>query len=101
MMRMDVALMPNGKPSACKVYVCQSPDILLFEDLDGDGKADGPPKKLLTGFGGFDHDHGVHGILIGPDLKLYFSVGDTGVHGLQASDKKGRKFQSNNTDRRA
>ena len=56
-----------------KVFVCQSPDILVFEDKDGDGKADGPPKKLLTGFGGFDHDHGVHGILIGPDGKLYFT----------------------------
>ena len=62
-----------------KVFVCQSPDILVFEDKDGDGKADGPPKKLLTGFGGIDHDHGVHGILIGPDGKLYFTVGDPGV----------------------
>src|SRR5437773_7885293 len=59
-----------------KVYVCQSPDILVFEDKDGDGKADGPPTKLLTGFRGIDHDHGVHSILIGPDLKLYFTVGD-------------------------
>lgn len=84
-----------------KVYVCQSPDILLFEDKDGDGKADGPPKKLLTGFGGIDHDHGVHGILIGPDGKLYFSVGDQGVHGLQSSDGKGRKWESNGTDCRA
>src|SRR4051812_44259803 len=50
-----------------KVFVCQSPDILLFEDKDGDGQADGPPKKFLTNFGGFDHDHGVHGIFIGPD----------------------------------
>jgi putative membrane-bound dehydrogenase-like protein len=83
------------------VYVCQSPDILVFEDKDGDGKADGPPKKLLSGFGGFDHDHGVHGILIGPDRKLYFSVGDTGVHGLQSSDKKGRVWRSNSTDCRA
>lgn len=84
-----------------KVYVCQSPDILLFEDKDGDGKADGPPKKLLSGFGGVDHDHGVHGILIGPDGKLYFSVGDQGVHGLQSSDGKGRKWHSNSTDCRA
>lgn len=81
-----------------KVYVCHSPDILLFEDKDGDGKADGPPKKLLSGFGGFDSDHGVHGILIGPDGKLYFSVGDTGVHGLQSSDGKGRKWETNHTD---
>src|SRR5205085_4781366 len=69
-----------------KVYVCQSPDILVFEDKDGDGKADGPPTKLLTGFKGVDHDHGVHGILIGPDNKLYFSIGDQGVQDLQSSD---------------
>jgi putative membrane-bound dehydrogenase-like protein len=84
-----------------KVFVCQSPDILVFEDRDGDGKADGPPKKLLTGFGGYDHDHGVHGILIGPDMKLYFSVGDQGVKNLQSSDGKGRKWTSNDTDCRA
>jgi putative membrane-bound dehydrogenase-like protein len=83
-----------------KVYVCQSPDILVFEDKDGDGKADGPPRKLLTGFGGFDHDHGVHGILIGPDMKLYFSVGDTGVHGLVGKNGK-KKWHSNSTDCRA
>jgi putative membrane-bound dehydrogenase-like protein len=81
-----------------KVYICHSPDILVFEDKDGDGKADGPPKKLLTGFGGIDHDHGVHGILIGPDGKLYFSVGDQGVHNLQSSDGKGRKWTTNHTD---
>ena len=84
-----------------KVFVCQSPDILVFTDSKGEGKADGPPKKLLTGFGGYDHDHGVHGILIGPDMKLYFSVGDTGVKGLQSSDGKGRKWTSNDTDCRA
>ncbi len=81
-----------------KVYVCHSPDILVFEDRDGDGKADGPPKKLLSGFRGVDHDHGVHGILIGPDGKLYFSVGDQGVKDLQSSDGKGKKWTTNNTD---
>src|SRR5438132_14175844 len=81
-----------------KVYVCQSPNILLFEDKDGDGKADGPPRKLLSGFRGVDHDHGVHGILIGPDCKLYFSVGDQGVENLQSSDGKGRKWTTNHTD---
>lgn len=81
-----------------KVFVCQSPDILVFEDADGDGKADGPPKKFLTGIRGFDHDHGVHGINFGPDGKLYFTIGDAGVESLQSSDGKGRKWQSNNTD---
>src|SRR5262245_15797745 len=53
-----VAPIANGKLGACKVFVCQSPDILLFQDLDGDGKAGGPPKKFMSNFGGFDHDHG-------------------------------------------
>ena len=91
-----VAPYPDGKGQ--KVFVCQSPDILVFEDKDGDLKADGPPKKFLTGFGGFDHDHGVHGINIGPDGKLYFTVGDSGVNGLQSSDGKGKKWVSNTTD---
>jgi putative membrane-bound dehydrogenase-like protein len=82
-----------------KVFVCQSPDILVFEDKDGDGKADGPPRKLLSGFGGYDHDHGVHGILIGPDGRLYFSIGDTGVDGLV--DKNGKIWKTNQTDCRA
>ena len=94
-----VAPYPDGKGQ--KVYVCQSPDILVFEDKDGDLKADGPPTKLLTGFRGIDHDHGVHGIIIGPDNKLYFTVGDSGVENLQSSDGKGRKWTSNNTDCRA
>src|SRR5262249_19092205 len=85
-----VAKAPAGR--GWRVFVCHGPDILVFEDKDGDGKADGPPKKLLSGFRGFDHDHGVHGILIGPDRKLYFSVGDQGVSGLQSSDGKGRKW---------
>ncbi len=87
---------PDGKGQ--RVFVCQSPDILVFEDKDGDLKADGPPKKFLTGFGGFDHDHGVHGINIGPDGKLYFTVGDSGVNGLQSSDGKGKKWTSNTSD---
>ncbi|MBM3978934.1 MAG: c-type cytochrome [Planctomycetes bacterium] len=91
-----VAPYPDGKGQ--RVFVCQSPDILVFEDKDGDLKADGPPKKFLTGFGGFDHDHGVHGINIGPDGKLYFTVGDSGVNGLQSSDGKGKKWVSNTTD---
>jgi len=83
---------------AYRVLVCQSPDIIEFWDRDGDGKADGPPKKFLTGFRGFDHDHGVHGIIPGPDGKLYFTVGDQGVDGLQSSDGKGRKWKSGTPD---
>lgn len=95
---LGVCVAPSADGKGQKVFVCQSPDILVFEDKDGDLKADGPPKKFLTGFGGFDHDHGVHGINIGPDGKLYFTVGDSGVTGLQSSDGKGKKWVSNTTD---
>ena len=88
----------NGKKAGYRVLVAQSPDILEFTCSGDEPKADGPPKKFLTGFGGFDHDHGVHGLHLGPDGKLYFTVGDQGVKGLQAADGKGRKFISNTTD---
>ena len=85
--------LPGAKnPDAVRVLVAQSPDILEFTDANGDGRADGPPGKFLTGFGGFDHDHGVHGLTTGPDGKLYFTVGDEGVKGLQSKDGKGRSY---------
>lgn len=96
---LGIAVAKDPEGPGYQVYVCQSPDILLFEDKDGDGKADGPPRKLLSGFRGVDHDHGVHGILIGPDGKLYFSVGDQGVSGLV--DKNGKTWSTNQTDCRA
>lgn len=98
---LGIAVRPDPKGPGATVYVCQSPDILVFDDKDGDGKADGPPRKLLSGFRGIDHDHGVHGILIGPDDRLYFTVGDAGVQNLQSADKKGRTYSSNGTDIRA
>src|SRR5690349_13619621 len=67
---MGIAVAKDPTGPGTKVFVCQSPDIIVFTDSKGVGKADGPPTKLLSGFGGFDHDHGVHGILIGPDMKL-------------------------------
>jgi putative membrane-bound dehydrogenase-like protein len=79
-----VAPYPDGKGQ--RVYVCHSPHIYVFEDKDGDLKADAAPKILLTGFKGYDHDHGVHGIHFGPDGKLYFSVGDQGVEKLSSSN---------------
>ena len=66
---------PEGKYLGCKVYVGNSPDLLVFEDTDGDDKAD-KRYPLLTGFGGIDSDHGVHGMFLGFDGKLYFTHGD-------------------------
>ena len=59
----------------CRVFVGNSPDLLVLEDTDGDDKAD-KRYPLLTGFGGIDSDHGVHGMVLGLDGKLYFTHGD-------------------------
>ncbi len=95
---LSVCVIPQADGKALRVLVAQSPDILELWDKDGDLKADGPPKKFLSGFRGVDHDHGVHGLSVGPDGKLYFTVGDSGVGGLQSSDGKGKKWTSNDTD---
>ncbi|GIW89160.1 MAG: hypothetical protein KatS3mg108_3484 [Isosphaeraceae bacterium] len=65
----------DGTYQGCKVYVGNSPNLLVLEDLDGDDQAD-QRYPLLTGFGGVDSDHGVHGLTFGPDGKLYFTHGD-------------------------
>jgi putative membrane-bound dehydrogenase-like protein len=67
-----------------RVYVCQSPELYYLEDTDGDLKAD---KKtvILTGFGGVDHDHAIHGAMIGPDGMIYMTVGDGGLDVTDAS----------------
>ncbi len=64
---------------AGKVYVSCSPNLFVYEDVDGDGDAD-KRETLLTGFGGRDHDHGLHSVVAGPDGKLYFAVGNAGPH---------------------
>jgi putative membrane-bound dehydrogenase-like protein len=65
----------EGKYRGCKVYIGNSPDLLVLEDADGDDKAD-KRYPLLTGFGGIDSDHGVHGMVLALDGKLYFTHGD-------------------------
>ncbi len=61
-----------------KVYVATSPDLWVYEDKNGDLKADGPPQKLLTGWGGVNHDHGAHSLVLGPDHQWWMSTGDAG-----------------------
>ncbi|MBI3464356.1 MAG: c-type cytochrome [Planctomycetes bacterium] len=63
-----------------RVYVATSPDLWVYDDQNGDLKADGPPTKLLTGFGGHNHDHGAHSLVLGPDHKWWMSHGDTGFN---------------------
>jgi len=67
------------------VWFANIPNLWLLRDNDGDGRTDGPKdvrKPLFTGFGvrvGF-LGHDLHGLRIGPDGKLYFSIGDRGAN---------------------
>lgn len=89
----------SGKYTGCKVFVGNSPNLLVLEDTDGDDKAD-VRYPLLTGFGGIDSDHGVHGMTLGIDGKLYFTHGDgccsvqpdgtDRVQNFDVKDKSGR-----------
>lgn len=57
------------------------PDLWELRDADGDRQAE-ERKSLATGFGVhfalFGHD--LHGLTEGPDGKIYFSIGDRGLH---------------------
>ena len=69
-----------------KVIVSCSPSIIVYTDNDGDDKPD-QKEIFLTGFGGRDHDHGLHSGIAGPDGKLYFNTGNAGPHVV--TDKAG------------
>lgn len=60
-----------------RVIVSAGENVFEFRDTDGDLKPDSR-KKLFTGIGGVQHDHGIHAFGIGPDSKLYFNFGNEG-----------------------
>lgn len=86
----------NASMSVCvagdRIFVAESPNLYLYEDKNHDLKPDGPRKILLTGFGGQNHDHGLHGLMLGPDHKLYMTVGDSG-YDVTGPDGRHVKFQ--------
>ncbi|MBV7530764.1 c-type cytochrome [Chitinophaga sp. sic0106] len=70
--------------------------LVLFEDKDGDGKADGPPKPLVENLSNTKYiqergtDHATNGIRMGIDGWIYIAVGDFGFH--NATDRSGKKL---------
>ena len=53
------------------VWVANAPDILFYPDADRDGRADGPPQQVLTGFGREDTHELPNSLTWGPDGWLY------------------------------
>ena len=68
-----------------RAIVSCSPNAFLYSDTDGDGKAD-QRETFLSGFGGRDHDHGLHSFVIGPDGRYYVAVGNAGPHIVRDKD---------------
>jgi putative membrane-bound dehydrogenase-like protein len=74
-----------------KIIVSCAPNLIIYTDADGDDK---PEKRevILTGFGGFDHDHSLHSLVTGPDGRYYFNTGNAGPHNV--TDKSGWTLRS-------
>ena len=71
-------------------------DLVVFEDIDQDGIADGPAKVLIKNMSSPKYlqergtDHATNGIQMGIDGWIYVAVGDFGFH--NATDRDGTKL---------
>ncbi|MDB6039397.1 MAG: hypothetical protein JWM99_3238, partial [Verrucomicrobiales bacterium] len=84
---LGIAVMDN------KIIVSQPPDMIVYTDVNRDGKFDPAVDKrevLLTGFNGRNHDHSLHSVTAGPDGLWYWNQGNTGA---QFTDRSGKTFR--------
>ena len=68
-------------PTKDGVYFADIPDLWLLKDTKGEGVSD-ERKELSTGYGVHISflGHDLHGLCMGPDRKIYFSIGDRGTN---------------------
>ena len=75
------------------VFLTCIPSLYRLRDLDGDGRVDATPAErtvLSTGYGArvAFRGHDMHGLVLGPDGRLYFTIGDRGYK-VEYKDGKG------------
>ncbi|MDR7130886.1 putative heme-binding domain-containing protein [Algoriphagus sp. 4150] len=76
--------------------VAEGMNLVVYEDKDNDGVADGPSKILIEGISSPESirsrgtDHSTNGIRMGIDGWIYIAVGDFGFH--NATDRDGKKM---------
>ena len=76
------------------VYATIAPDLWRFKDTNDDGVAD-VREVVVHGFGvhtGYA-GHDMHGLTVGPDGRIYWSIGDKGLH---VTSREGRTFSHPN-----
>ncbi len=76
-----------------QVIISNAPDLIVYTDVDRDGKFDPRIDKrdvLLTGFNGQNHDHSLHSVTFGPDGLWYFNQGNCGAY---FTDRSGKTFR--------
>ena len=76
-----------------QIIVSNAPDLIVYTDVDRDGKFNARVDKrdvLLTGFNGQNHDHSLHSVTFGPDGRWYFNQGNSGAF---FTDRSHRTFR--------
>ena len=71
------------------LFVAVGPDLWRMKDKNGDGIADDKTSissgyGIHIGFGG----HGMSGIEMGPDGRIYWQIGDIGFNGVDQTGKR-------------
>jgi putative membrane-bound dehydrogenase-like protein len=80
-----------------QVIISNTPDLLVYTDVNRDGRFDAAVDKrdvLLTGFNGKNHDHSLHSVTFGPDGRWYFNQGNSSA---MFTDRSGKTFRVGST----